>query len=62
VVVAATFAIVTLLFSLLIGVAALKLRSRPNGGRLGRKRAGGLSVRPPPAHAWIAYQWDRPRP
>ncbi len=61
VVFAATLAIVTLLFSLLIGVAALKLRSRPNGARLGREQAGVLSVRPPPAHAWIAYQWDRPR-
>ncbi len=60
VVITAALAVVTLLFSLLIGVAALRLRSRPQGARLGRNAAGVLSLPPPRAHAWIAYQWDRP--
>jgi hypothetical protein len=58
---AATLALVMLLAALVIGLAALALGSRrPNGAiRLGP--SGVMSLGRPPAHAWIAYQWDRPR-
>jgi len=56
VVFAATLALVLLLASLLIGLAALTLGSR----RSQRVVKGVLTLGRPPAHAWIAYQWDRP--
>jgi len=61
VVFAATLALVVLLAGLLIGLTALTLGSRPQGSAAGRRASGVLSLGPPPAHAWIAYQWDRPR-
>jgi len=58
---AATLAIVLLLAGLLMGLAALTFRSRPLGSNLRRGASGVLNLGPPPAHAWVAYQWDRPR-
>jgi hypothetical protein len=59
VVFAATLALVLLLAGLLIGLAALTLRSRAHGPSA--KPHGVLRLGPPLAHAWVAYQWDRPR-
>jgi hypothetical protein len=61
VVFAATLAVVVLLAGLLIGLAALAFGGRPHGSAARRSAAGVLSLGPPPAHAWVAYQWDRPR-
>ncbi len=62
VVFAATLAVVVLLAGLLIGLAAITFRSRPQGPAVRRGASSGvLSLAPPPAHAWIAYQWDSPR-
>lgn len=57
---AATLALVVLLAGLLIGLAAVTFRSRPQALAMGRGASSVLSLGPPPAHAWIAYQWDRP--
>jgi hypothetical protein len=61
VVFAATLAVVVLLAALLIGLAALTLRSRPSGKVLVGGAPGPFSLNRPPAHAWIAYQWNQPR-
>jgi hypothetical protein len=61
VVFAATLAIGVVLAGLLIGLAALTLRSRSRGSAIRQGYPGVLRLRPPPAHAWVAYQWDRPR-
>jgi hypothetical protein len=60
VVFAATLALVLLLASLLIGLAALTLSSRRSGLSVKSGAAGVLTLGRPPVHAWIAYQWDRP--
>ncbi len=60
VVFAATLALVVLLAGLLIGLAALTFGARPKGFAVRRGANGVLSLGPPPAHAWVAYQWDRP--
>jgi hypothetical protein len=60
VVFAATLAIVVLLAGLLMGLAALTLRSRPLGSMVRQGPSGVLRLGRPPAHAWVAYQWDRP--
>jgi len=57
---AATLAVVLLLAGLLMGLAAVTLRSRPPGASVGQGASGVLRLGPPPAHAWVAYQWDRP--
>ncbi len=57
---AATLALVVLLAGLLIGLAAVTFRARPQASAIRRGASGVLSLGPPPAHAWIAYQWDRP--
>ena len=61
VVFAATLALVVLLAALLIGLAALTLRSRASGKVVIRGASGAFRLGRPPAHAWIAYEWDRPR-
>jgi cytochrome c biogenesis protein CcdA len=61
VVFAATLALMVLLAALLIGLAALTSSSRPRRSVFKRGTSGVLSLAPPPAHAWVAYQWDRPR-
>jgi len=58
---AATLAVVVLLAGLLIGLAAVAFRSGPRGSAVRQGASGVLSLGPPPAHAWVAYQWDRPR-
>jgi cytochrome c biogenesis protein CcdA len=61
VVFAATLAVVVLLASLLLGLAALTFRPRRTRASVQiRAQGGGTSVASP-AHAWIAYQWDQPR-
>jgi len=60
VVFAATLALVVLLAALLIGLAAITSRSHPRRSVFRRGQPGVLSLAPP-AHAWVAYQWDRPR-
>ncbi len=61
VVFAATVALMVLLAALMIGLTAIAPRSRPRRStvQLGSSRI--LTLAPPPAHAWVAYQWDRPR-
>jgi hypothetical protein len=61
VVFAATLAVVVLLAGLMIGLAALTVRSRPQALAVRQGPSGVLTLGPPPAHAWVAYQWDRPR-
>jgi hypothetical protein len=58
---AATLALVVLLAGLLMGLAAVTFRSVPRGSYARHGSSGVLSLGPPPAHAWVAYQWDRPR-
>ncbi len=61
VVFAATLALMVLMAALLIGLAAITSRSRPRRSVVRRGASGVLSLAAaPPAHAWIAYQWDRP--
>jgi hypothetical protein len=61
VVFAATLALVVLLAALMVGLAAITPQSRPRRSNFRRGPSGVLSLAPPPAHAWVAYQWDRPR-
>ncbi len=60
VVFAATLALMVLLAALLIGLTAITSRSRPTLSVVRRGPSGVLSLAPRPAHAWVAYQWDRP--
>jgi hypothetical protein len=53
---AATLACVLILATLLLGLAALTVRSPRRLATQGAFPTFGL-----PAHAWIAYQWDRPK-